>query len=160
MQIEKHKVVTIEYTLTDNEGEVIDTSEGGEPLAYIQGVGSLIQGIESALEGRATGDELQVTVPPEKGYGERDDALVDTVAREAFAEVEDLEVGMRFRAQTDDGERIVVVADIEGDEVTVDGNHPLAGMELNFDLKVVDVRDATEEELEHGHVHGPGGHQH
>ena len=156
MQIEKNRVVTFEYTLTDNDGEVIDSSEGGEPLSYVHGVGGLIQGVEEALEGKASGDQLNITVPPEKAYGDRDDELVDVVGRDAFGDVEDLDIGMRFRAQTDDGEHMVVVTQIEGDQVTLDGNHPLAGMQLNFDIKVKDVREASAEELEHGHVHGDG----
>ena len=157
MQIEKNKVVTIDYTLTDDDGEVIDTSEGGEPLAYVQGAGGLIEGLESAMEGKKTGDEMQVTVPPEKGYGEHDESLVDIVGRDAFGDVKELDVGMRFTAQTDGGRRTVVITQIEGDQVTLDGNHPLAGMQLNFDVKVVEVRDASKEELQHGHVHGAGG---
>ncbi len=160
MQISKHKVVTIEYTLTNDQGAVLDTSEGGEPLAYIQGVGGLIPGLESELEGKSSGDALSVSIPPEQGYGERDEALVQVVARDMFAGVDDLEVGMQFQAKSDEEEQVVTVSKVEGDEVTVDGNHPLAGETLNFEVTVVDVRDATAEELEHGHVHGPGGHDH
>lgn len=160
MQIEKHKVVTIDYTLTDDGGQVLDTSEGREPLAYIQGIGNLVAGLEEALEGKSAGDSLTVAIPPEKGYGVRNDDLLQVVARDMFQGVDNLEVGMQFQAQTDDGMQIIQVMQVEGDEVTVDGNHPLADMNLNFEVTVVEVRDATAEELDHGHVHGPGGHHH
>jgi FKBP-type peptidyl-prolyl cis-trans isomerase SlyD len=160
MQIAKHKVVTMEYTLTGSDGTILDTSEGQEPLAYIQGTGNLIPGLESALEGKAAGDHLEVSLPPEEGYGVRDDSLMQTIAREQFEGVEDLQVGMQFEARDDEGEQVVTIVKIEEEVVTVDGNHPLAGEILNFNVDVVEVRDATSEELEHGHVHGPGGHHH
>ncbi len=156
MQIEKNRVVTFEYTLKDEDGEVVDSSPEGDPLAYVHGMGGLIQGVEEALEGRSSGDEMNITVAPDKGYGERDDELVDVVGRDVLGDVPDLDVGMRFRAQTDDGEHMVVVTRIEGDKVTLDANHPLAGMQLKFDIKVTDVREAMAEELETGHVHGEG----
>jgi FKBP-type peptidyl-prolyl cis-trans isomerase SlyD len=160
MQIAKNKVAVIEYTLKNNDGEVLDTSEGGEPMAYIQGVGNLIPGLEDALEGKAVGDGVQVTIPPEKAYGVQNDELVQVVERGVFQGVDDLQVGMQFQAQSDDGVQVIWIAEIEGDEVTIDGNHPLAGETLNFDVKVIEVRDASAEELDHGHVHGPGGHHH
>lgn len=160
MEIARHKVVTMDYTLTDEQGDVLDTSEGRGPLAYIHGIGSLIPGLEAELEGRSAGDEISVTVSPEQGYGVRDESLMQTLSREQFQGVEDLEVGMQFRAQSDSGERVVTVVGVEGDEITVDGNHPLAGMTLSFEAQVLEVRDATAEELDHGHVHGPGGHAH
>jgi len=160
MQIVKHKVVTIDYTLTDEEGKVLDTSKDSEPLCYIQGIGNLIPGLETALEGKQAGDALNVSVPPEQGYGERDDKLLVSVPRERFDEAGNVEVGMRFQAPTESGMRVVTVVGIEEENVTVDANHPLAGETLNFDVKVVEVRDATEEEIGHGHVHGPGGHEH
>ena len=160
MQIEKHKVASIDYTLTSSNGDVLDSSDGKDPLAYIQGIGNLISGLEEALEGKSVDDEMQVTIPPEKGYGVRNAELVQVVDRSAFQGVENLQVGMQFQAQGDSGTHVIWVTGIEEDEVTVDGNHPLAGETLNFDVKVVDVRDATAEELDHGHVHGPGGHHH
>jgi len=150
----------MEYTLTGSDGTILDTSEGQEPLAYIQGTGNLIPGLESALEGKAAGDHLEVSLPPEEGYGVRDDSLMQTIAREQFEGVEDLQVGMQFEARDDEGEQVVTIVKIEEEVVTVDGNHPLAGEILNFNVDVVEVRDATSEELEHGHVHGPGGHHH
>jgi len=160
MQIAKNKVAVIEYTLKNNDGEVLDTSEGGEPMAYIQGVGNLIPGLEDALEGKAVGDDVQVTIPPEKAYGIQNDELVQVVERGVFQGVDDLQVGMQFQAQSDEGVQVIWIAEIDGDKVTIDGNHPLAGETLNFDVKVVEVRDASAEELDHGHVHGPGGHHH
>jgi FKBP-type peptidyl-prolyl cis-trans isomerase SlyD len=160
MQISKHKVVTLDYTLTNDGGEVLDTSKGQEPLAYIHGTEFMIPGLENALEGKAAGNSLSVTVEPKDGYGERDDDLVKTVERSMFGGVEKLEVGMQFQAETDDGIEMVTVTAVEGDKVTVDGNHPLADVTLNFDVQVVDVRKASQEEIEHGHVHGAGGHHH
>jgi len=160
MQISKHKAVAIEYTLTNDSGEVLDTSEGQDPLSYLHGAGNLISGLEQALEGKATGDELKVTVSPEDAYGERMDELVQKVPRDRFEGADELEVGMRFQASSDRGDTLVTITEVSDDEVTVDGNHPLAGQTLHFDVKIVDVRDASEEEIDHGHIHGPGGHDH
>ncbi|MCX5661390.1 MAG: peptidylprolyl isomerase [Planctomycetota bacterium] len=161
MKIAQHKVVTINYKLTDPKGQVIDTSEGREPLVYIHGGGNLIPGLESALEGKGAGDRIDVTIAPEHGYGLRNEELVQPVPRKSFPGVKVLEVGMQFRAQGPDGQRVVTVVSFgKDDEVMVDGNHPLAGMPLHFDVTVVTVRAATKEELDHGHVHGPGGHHH
>ncbi len=161
MKIEKHKVVSIDYTLKDDYGNIIDSSRGGEPLAYIQGMGNLIPGLEDALEGNAKGDRLSVSVPPERGYGVRDDRLIHVLRKDQFEGVDELEVGMQFHAHADNGSvQTVVVTKIEGDNVTIDGNHPLAGKNLHFEVAVVEVRDATKEEMDHGHVHGPGGHHH
>lgn len=160
MQIANDVVASIEYTLTDDQGNVIDSSVGGEPLAYLHGAGNIIPGLESALEGKTVGDSFKISVPPAEGYGEKDDGLLQVVPRSMFRGVDQVEVGMQFHAQTDYGMQVITVAKVEGDNVTVDGNHPLAGQNLNFDVKVVEVRAATSEELEHGHVHGPGGHHH
>lgn len=160
MQISKHKVVTLDYTLTNDGGEVLDTSKGQEPLAYIHGTGFMIPGLENALEGKAAGNSFSVTVEPKDGYGERDDELVKVVEQAMFGGVDRLEVGMQFQAETDDGIEMVTVTAMEGDKVTVDGNHPLADVTLNFEVQIVGVREASQEELEHGHVHGAGGHDH
>jgi FKBP-type peptidyl-prolyl cis-trans isomerase SlyD len=157
MQVAKHKVVTIDYTLTDDEGTVIDTSRGAEPLAYLHGTGSLIPGLESVLEGKASGESFKVSVAPEEGYGLRDERLKQVVSRDMF-EGQEVEMGMRFRAQFGGAEHVFTVVGVQDDVVTVDGNHPLAGVPLNFDVTVVTVREATAEELSHGHVHGPHGH--
>ena len=153
MQVEKNKVVEIDYTLKDDNGQVIDTSEGRESLSYIQGTGNLIPGVENALEGKSSGERIEVSVSPETGYGIRDDSLVLSMERDKFSEVENLEEGLRFRMDTPDGPKIFTVVKVGDAEVIVDGNHPLAGMSLNFDITVQSVRDATTEELEHGHVH-------
>mgnify|MGYP001032671631 CR=1 FL=1 len=153
MQVEKNKVVEIDYTLKDDNGQVLDSSEGKQPLSYIQGVGNLIPGVESALEGKSSGERVQITVPPETGYGVRDDSLVLSVERDKFSQFEDLQEGVRFRMETPDGPMIFTVVEIGDGEVLVDGNHPLAGMTLNFDITIQSVRDATSEELDHGHVH-------
>ncbi len=161
MTIAANKAVSIEYTLTNDDGDVIDSSAGGAPLVYLHGAGNIIPGLEKALDGKAVGDELEVTVEPEDAYGEYSAELVSTLSASMFEGVDQLEVGMQFHASAPDGQmQIVTIRDLDGDDVTVDGNHPLAGQRLNFKVKVVAVRDASEEEVAHGHVHGEGGHQH
>jgi len=161
MQIEKHKVVSIDYTLKDDEGSIIDSSEGNEPLFYLHGVGNIVSGLEKELDGKLKGDAISVRVVPEEGYGERSDALTQTVSKNMFEGVDTIEVGMQFHAADEQGNtQMITVIGVEGDDITIDGNHPLAGVHLNFDVTVLEVRDASKEELEHGHVHGPGGHQH
>jgi len=160
MQATKEKVVSIDYTLTDEQGSVIDTSSGRGPLAYLHGAGNIIPGLENALEGKSAGDTLTVTVPPDQAYGEHDPELVQAVPRDRFPAGSDVRVGTQFQAQTPVGQRIVTVVGVNNDEVTVDANHPLAGKPLTFDVTVVEVREATADELSHGHVHGPGGHAH
>jgi len=160
MQIAQNSVVAFHYTLTNNAGEVLDSSEGREPLTYLHGAGNIIPGLEKELEGRAAGEKLTATIEPGDGYGEKQDQLVQQVPRDAFQGVESVEPGMQFQAQTEGGPLMVTVTGVEGDTVTVDGNHPLAGQTLNFDVEIATVREASEEEVEHGHVHGEGGHQH
>ena len=160
MQIAKDLVASIEYTLTDAAGAVIDSSVGNEPLAYLHGAGNIIPGLENALEGKKAGDSLTVTVASEDGYGEKNDGLIQVVPKDMFQGVDNIEAGMQFHAQTDHGMQVITVAAVEGDNITVDGNHPLAGQTLKFDVKIIEVRAASEEELEHGHVHGAGGHHH
>lgn len=160
MEITKDKVATIDYTLKNAEGQLLDTSEGGEPLAYLHGANNIIPGLESALEGQSAGDEIEVTVPPEQGYGIRNEALEQRVERSQFEGVDNLQVGMQFRVPSDQGDVVVRVSEIEGDTVTVDGNHQLAGQTLHFKVNVKEVREATDEEKDHGHVHGAGGHHH
>lgn len=160
MQISPDKVVTIHYTLTDDDGDVIDSSAGGEPLPYLAGAGNIIPGLESALEGKCIGDKLEVRIAPADGYGEYHEQMVEQVPRAAFEGIEDIQVGMHFQAQSDQGPVSVVVTEVTEESVTVDGNHPLAGKNLNFAVEVTDIRDATEEELAHGHVHGADGHHH
>ncbi|WP_019594705.1 peptidylprolyl isomerase [Thioalkalivibrio sp. ALM2T] len=160
MQVAQNAVVAIHYTLTNDAGEKIDSSEGREPLAYLHGQGQIVPGLEKELEGKAAGDKVQAKVSPEEGYGEKIDAMVQEIPMEAFQGVESVEPGMQFQAQTENGPLTVTVTKVEGETATVDGNHPLAGETLNFDVEIVEVREASAEELEHGHAHGEGGHQH
>lgn len=160
MQIAADAVVLIHYTLKDDAGEVLDSSSGGEPLAYIQGHGNLVPGLEKALEGKQGGDALAVTLSPDEGYGKRDQSLVQRVPKRSLQSSGEIRKGMQFRAQTDQGLRVFTVTAVVGDMISLDGNHPLADQTLHFDVEVVSVRAATAEELDHGHVHGAGGHHH
>lgn len=159
MQIAHHTVASFNYRLTDDSGELIDGSEG-EPLAYIHGTHSIIPGLEQALEGKRAGDALQVRLPPELAYGERDEELVQEVSRDALPAEAEIEVGVQFHAENEEGQHILTVVGVDGDSVRLDANHPLAGKTLVFDVQVVSVRAATAEELKHGHAHGPGSHHH
>ena len=160
MQIADKMVVTIDYTLKDENGTVLDNSTEGK-FAYMHGANNIIPGLENALAGKSAGDEVDVSVNPAEGYGERNDSMIQAVPRDMFDSEQEIQVGMQFHAESPEGEMIVVtVTEVEGDDVTVDGNHPLAGVNLNFDVKIIDIREASEEEVEHGHVHGPGDHHH
>lgn len=155
------KVVSIHYTLADDEGSVLDSSSGGEPLAYLHGAGNIVPGLERELTGKHVGDAVKVRVPPEEGYGLHDPRGVRRAPRSAFPPGARVEAGMEFAVESDDGRVIPVwIAAVAADEVTVDFNHPLAGVALNFDVTVAAIRDATEEEIAHGHPHGPGGRIH
>ena len=161
MTIKQNTVVTMHYVLKDSAGDVLDSSEGQDPLVYLHGTNNIIVGLEEQLEGKQVGDNLIATISPEKGYGLPVEALIQEVPAKAFGdEIKDVQVGMRFQADTEQGPVPVVVTAIENDMVTVDGNHPLAGKELHFDVNIIEIRDASKEEIEHGHVHGPGGHHH
>ena len=160
MQIAERTVASFNYTLTNDAGEIIDTSNGRAPLAYLHGYHNIVPGLEKEMEGKRVGDKFDVVVAPEEGYGLPNPMLIQTVPREAFQGVDTIEVGMEFQAQTPQGPLSVVVSKVDADEVTVDGNHPLAGKTLHFAVEVTDVRDASLEELAHGHVHGEGGHHH
>lgn len=160
MKIQENSVVSIDYTLTSDEGEVLDSSQGGEPLTYIHGMGNLIPGLERELEGKGMGVALKVRIAPEDAYGVRDEDMVARVPRTQMPKGAPLEVGMQFQAAGPEGAQVVTLVKVEDDAVWLDANHPLAGMHLTFDVTVVAVRAATAEELEHGHVHGPGGHHH
>ncbi|HKK15870.1 MAG TPA: peptidylprolyl isomerase [Gammaproteobacteria bacterium] len=160
MQVTKHKVTIIDYTLKDNDGKTLDKSSDGN-FAYIHGTNSIIPGLENALEGKEPGDDLSVRIEPKDAYGERDLANIQKVPRDMFPADIDIKPDMQFQAQTQDGKPLFVkVTAVEGDEIVVDGNHPLAGVDLNFDITIVDVRDASEEEIEHGHVHNPADEDH
>jgi FKBP-type peptidyl-prolyl cis-trans isomerase SlyD len=160
VEIAADRVVTIHYTLKDDKGDVLDSSAGGEPLAYIQGHGNLVSGLEKALEGKTDGATLAVVVPPADGYGSRDQELVQRVPKRTLQGAGEIKKGMQFQARTEHGMRVFTVTGVAGDMVTLDGNHPLADQTLHFEVEVVGVREATNEELEHGHVHGAGGHHH
>ncbi len=161
MKVELNKVVHMHYTLKNGNGEVMDSSEGQDPLAYIHGIGNIIPGLEKEIEGKTIGDKLSARVSPAEGYGEVSDELVQVVPKAGFQGGDgELQVGMQVQVETNEGPQIANVTAIEGDDVTLDLNHPLAGMELNFDIEVMEIREATAEELEHKHVHGPGGHDH
>ena len=159
MKIARHTVASIEYRLTDDTGELIDSSEGHAPLQYVHGTEGIVPGLESALEGKGAGDVVDVRVAPEQGYGERDEGQIHAVPRKQFPPGE-IKVGMQVQARGQGGDVVLTVFKVEGDVVHLDANHPLAGVPLNFHVKVVDVRTATAEEIAHGHVHGPGGHHH
>ncbi|MDX8398166.1 MAG: peptidylprolyl isomerase [Mariprofundaceae bacterium] len=153
MTISHHKVVTIDYTLKNSEGEVLDSSEGQEPLVYLHGAENIVPGLERELEGKSVGDSISAIVSPEDGYGVHNEELIGAVPRDMFESDMDIEVGMSFQAETDQGIQVVNVMAMTDEEVTVDGNHPLAGEALHFDVKVCQIREATAEELEHGHIH-------
>ena len=160
MNISQDQVVSLHYTLRDEAGEILDRSAQGEPLAYLHGHGNLIAGLERELTGRKAGDKLQVKIAPADAYGEYDQQLVQQVPRRALKGIANVHVGMRLQTQTPQGPQAVTVTRVAGDMVTIDGNHPLAGKHLSFEVEVADVRPATAEELAHGHVHGAGGHHH
>ncbi len=161
MNIQSNSVVTIAYTLTGDDGTVLDSSENNGDLYYLHGHQNIIPGLEEALTGRTVGDRINTAIAPEKGYGERQEDLVFDVPRSQLPEDEELEPGMQFRAQTSDGQQMLVTVMEIGDEtVTLDANHPLAGQTLTFAVEILGIRDATSEEIDHGHVHGPGGHAH
>ncbi|MFT7588336.1 MAG: FKBP-type peptidyl-prolyl cis-trans isomerase SlyD [Limisphaerales bacterium] len=160
MKITNNHVVGIEYKLTNDGGETLDTSEEREPLYFIYGNGHIIVGLEEALDGKEKGAKFDVKIPPMKGYGERQEEMVQKVPRDQFPADAEIEVGMQFRADTPEGPVMITVKETGSETVTIDGNHPLAGETLNFDVEIVDVREASAEELEHGHVHGPGGVEH
>ncbi len=160
MQIEKNKVAIIEYTVKSAEGQMIDTSEGTEPLAFLCGFHNIVPGLENALMGKVVGDQLNVAISPDDAYGHYNEEFVKEVPLTAFQGVDKVEAGMQFHAESPNGPQLITVTKVENDMVTVDGNHPLAGIELHFDVTIKEVREASEEEIAHGHVHGEGGHHH
>lgn len=158
MQITSQKVVSIDFTLKSTNGEILDSTDGSEPMLYLHGTDMIIPGLESALEGKAAGDHLQISIEPKDGFGERRDELQHEVDREEFASVDELEIGMQFNVPDhDEDDMVITVVEMTADTVTVDGNHALAGQTLNFDITVREVREATQEEIAHGHPHGTGG---
>lgn len=157
MKITKNSVVSIDYILKNDEGNILDSSEGRGPLSYLHGANNIIPGLENALEGQSVGSKLKVVVEPSDGYGEFNESLVQDVPREHFPEDMEIKPGMRFHAQTEHGPVMVEVKNVEEKNITVDGNHPMAGVRLNFDVTVLGIRDANPEELAHGHPHMEGG---
>lgn len=160
MEISDQRVVTLHYILRNAAGEELERSSGDEPLAYLHGAGNIIPGLEKGLAGAAAGDKRTVNVPAEEAYGLRDPKLLQRLPRRAFKGVRNLHVGMRLQADGKGGPKPVIVTQIAGDMVTIDANHPLAGEALTFEVEIIEVRAATQEEMLHGHVHGPGGHHH
>ncbi len=155
--IGENSVVTVNYTLTDDAGKVLDSSDGSKPMVYLHGAGTIVPGLEKALVGKGAGESLKVRVEPSDAYGELIPDGIKTIERSAFEGVDVVEVGMAFDAEAPDGtEQHIVVTKVEDDAVTIDINHPLAGVTLNFDIKILSVREATKEELEHGHSHEDG----
>jgi FKBP-type peptidyl-prolyl cis-trans isomerase SlyD len=159
MQIADQSAVFFHYTLSNDAGEQLDSSLDATPLAYLHGNGNIIPGLEAALAGKRAGDKFVVTIPPEEAYGVVDNTMRQVVSKKMFND-HAIEVGMQFQAEVSRGSGIVTITEIDGDDVTIDGNHPLAGVALTFEVEVMDVRPATREELAHGHVHGAGGHHH
>lgn len=157
MHITDKTAVQIHYTLTNGSGEELDSSRGEEPLTYLHGAGNIIPGLEAALVGKQVGDTFTVTIAPEQAYGSIDESMVQQVSRKMFDDI-DIEIGMQFHADVSHGSGIITITEINGDDVTVDGNHPLAGEALTFDVEVIDVRPASDDEMAHGHIHGSGCH--
>ena len=154
MNVSKDKVVTANYVLKNIDGELLDESTPENPMAYLHGSGDVAEGLENALEGKVIGDNINVTLKPDEAYGDYDEALVQEVSKEMFSDIDELEEGLIFQAETPDGEiREYEIVSIEGDKVTIDSNHPLAGETLVFDIDITDIREATAEEIEHGHIH-------
>ena len=157
MKVAKNVVVSIAYQVRTEDGVLVDEAPANQPLEYLQGHNNLVIGLENALEGKAVGDKFEVRVKPEEGYGEYNENMVQRVPKEVFVGVDDLEVGMRFIADTDMGPLPVVITEVGESDVVVDGNHMLAGQELLFNVEVVATREATLEEIAHGHIHQEGG---
>ncbi|MHB8920007.1 MAG: FKBP-type peptidyl-prolyl cis-trans isomerase [Halothiobacillus sp.] len=160
MHVSENAVVAIEYTLKNDEGDVLDSSVGHAPLTYLHGHHNIISGLENALVGKKVGDTFTVTIPPEEAYGLRDDSMTQVVPRHLFQGVDEIVPGMKFHAEAEHGVNVVTVIDVKGDHVHLDANHELAGETLHFDVVVKAIRAASAEEIEHGHAHGPDGHHH
>ncbi len=159
--IRENKVVDLVFTLKSAEGEILDQAEKDDPFTYLHGADQVVPGLEAGLQGLKVGDKKKVVVSAAEGYGELDPRLKVTASRGQFPKGVELEVGTQFETETPDGDEVVfTVCAIEGDKIHVDGNHPLAGQTLHFEVEVLSIRDATADELEHGHAHGPEGHEH
>tara|TARA_B110000037_G_scaffold220436_1_gene288369 strand:+ start:971 stop:1453 length:483 start_codon:yes stop_codon:yes gene_type:complete len=160
MNIEKDSVIQMHYKLTNGEGMLLDSSEGREPLTYLHGKGMLIPGLENQLEGKTIGDKFKADIKADEAYGQRQNEMIHVVPKTNFKGDGELKAGLQIQIDTDQGKQMAIVTEVVGENVTVDMNHPLAGMDLSFDVEVIEIRKATDEEISHGHVHGPGGHEH
>ncbi|TSA39361.1 MAG: peptidylprolyl isomerase [Methylococcaceae bacterium] len=158
MQVADNIAVTIHFTLTDDDGEIIDSSIGEEPMTYLHGSGQVITGLEKALPGKAVGEKFTIRIEPEEAYGVFSEDRIEVIPRDMFDEGDVIEVGMQFEADVAENPAIITIVAVEGDNVTIDSNHPLADVALTFEVEIIGLRPATEEELEHGHVHGEGCH--
>ena len=158
MKVQNNTVVTFDYTLKDFEGNLLDSSSNGDSFAYLHGHGQIIPGLESAMNGRQKGDQFEVVVQPQDAYGNYDEELVAAIPKEQFGPGIEIEPGMQFNAERDGKHYLLTVVEVRDNHIIVDGNHPLAGMVLYFNIEVKDVREATEEEIQHGHVYGVGHH--
>lgn len=160
MNITENAVVQMHYKLTNKEGQLLDTSEGREPLTYMHGKQMLIPGLENQLNGKEVGNKFVAEVPATEAYGTKSPDMIHVVPKGNFKGDGELAEGLQIQIDTDQGTQMAVITKVEGEDVTIDMNHPLAGMDLSFDVEIVDVREATKEEIEHGHVHGEGGVEH
>ena len=158
MQVADNMAVSIHYTLTNDDGELLDSSVGDDVLVYLHGRENIISGLENALHGKTVGDKFNVRIAPEDAYGELMEEMIQVISRDMFEGIDNIEVGMQFHADVSSGSGVVTVVNIEDDDITIDGNHPLAGLALTFDVEVIDIRPATEDEAAHGHIHGAGCH--
>jgi FKBP-type peptidyl-prolyl cis-trans isomerase SlyD len=158
MQVADNMAVSIHYTLTNDDGEVLDSSIGDDALVYLHGRENIISGLENALDGKTVGDKFSVRIAPEDAYGELMEEMIQVISRDMFEGIDNIEVGMQFHADVSSGSGVVTVVNIDDDDITIDGNHPLAGLALTFDVEVIDIRPATEDEAAHGHIHGAGCH--
>jgi len=155
-------VVGIHYTLKDDAGEVIDTSDGRAPLEYLHGAHNIVPGLEKALAGQSIGDTFEAEVPPEEGYGPRQEGATEKIGKDKLPPDMALLPGMQLTAQDENGQMFAMwVAEVSDEDITVDYNHPLAGQTLHFSGNIVSLREPSEEEVAHGHVHAGGcGHDH
>jgi len=160
MQVANNTAVAFHYTLTNDAGDELDSTAGSEPLMYLHGRGNIISGLEEALKNKEVGDTFIVRIEPADAYGEFNEDMIQVVSRDMFDGIDRVEVGMQFHAAVNSGSGVITVIEVNGDDITVDGNHPLAGQALNFAIEIIDIRQATPEEISHGHIHGPGGHHH
>jgi FKBP-type peptidyl-prolyl cis-trans isomerase SlyD len=160
MIAEKDKVVTFHYTLTNAAGEEMESSRESDPMSYLHGANNIISGLEKAMEGHAINDKFSATLEPEEAYGVRNEKNVQRVPLKRLKGIGKISVGQVLNLKTTDGQVQVTVLKVGRFNVDVDGNHPLAGVQLTFDVEITDMREASEEETKHGHAHGPGGHQH